>query len=75
MRFDLSAIPEASDPRMANGAAILLQIYRDIGLAAVAAALGARFDDLEPDLQEAIERGRQFLTMSPTALATYGPRL
>jgi hypothetical protein len=70
MRFDLSAIPEPSESRLASGVAILSRLYRDIGLAAVAQALGARLDELEPDLQDAILRGKGFLTMPQGLLAT-----
>ena len=70
MRLDNSAIPEPADPSFSGGAAILARLYRDIGLATVAAALGMLIEDLEPDLKEAILRGKGFLTIAQPRLAS-----
>jgi hypothetical protein len=39
----------------------MTRIYRDIGLAVVAAALEIATTDLEPELSQAVKRGARFL--------------
>ncbi|MGO9418338.1 hypothetical protein [Roseiarcus sp.] len=60
MRHDFDAIPEATGQRDGAGS-MLTRIYHDIGLAAVADALGLMTTEFEADLVESIERGEYFL--------------
>ena len=60
MRHDFDAIPEAEPTRDGAGS-MLTRIYHDIGLAAVAYALGLVTADFEGDLAELIERGEFYL--------------
>jgi hypothetical protein len=69
MRHDFSAIPEPAAGRE-SGSRLLARIYRDIGLAAVAAALGLKAEELTPDEREAVGRGAFYLTPQSTALAS-----
>ena len=69
MRHDFSAIPEPVRVRE-SGATVLSRLYRDIGLAAIAASLGLKARDLEPELGEAVERGSFYLVREPHALAS-----
>jgi hypothetical protein len=56
-------IPDAGDERRVSS--VLTQIYRDIGLAAVADALRLPTDGFEPDMIESLERG-EFYLLPPT---------
>ena len=60
MRHDFDAIPEAESQRDGFGS-MLTRIYHDIGLAAVADALGLMAAEFDADLVQAIERGEYFL--------------
>jgi hypothetical protein len=60
MRHDFDAIPEAAERRDGLGS-MLTRIYHDIGLAAVADALGLLTADFEGDLAQSIERGEYYL--------------
>jgi len=60
MRNDFDAIPEAAGQRDGAGS-MLTRIYHDIGLAAVADALGLGTAELEGDLVQSIERGERYL--------------
>ncbi len=53
---------------VSNGRRALSNLYRDVGLAAVATELNLRLDTLEPDVAEAVERGAAALL-----LAGFGP--
>ena len=59
MVHDFDAIPDAADRR--DVGSMLTRIYRDIGLAAVAEALGLATADFDPDLAQSIERGEFYL--------------
>ena len=63
MRHDFDAIPEAANQRDGVGS-MLTQIYHDIGLAAVAEALGLMTAEFEADLAQSIERGGYYLIPS-----------
>jgi hypothetical protein len=52
-------IPDAGDERKALS--VLTQIYRDIGLAAVAEALRLPTEGFDPDMIESLERGEFYL--------------
>ena len=60
MRHDFDAIPEPEGQRVAVGS-MLTRIYRDIGLAAVAAALNLDTAEFDADLAQSIERGQFYL--------------
>ncbi len=60
MRHDFDAIPEAEGRREGVGS-MLTRIYHEIGLAAVADALGLLTADFEGDLAQSIERGVYYL--------------
>jgi hypothetical protein len=64
MRHDLSAIPDAVE-RPAGQSRLLSRLYRDIGLAAVAAELKLHGRGLEPDLANSITRGSRYLAPLP----------
>ncbi len=70
MRHDFDAIPEAAGRREGVGS-MLTRIYHDIGLAAVADALGLMNAEFDADLAQSIERGEFYLipVVSP------GPRI
>ncbi len=63
MRHDFDAIPEAANQRNGVGS-MLTHIYHDIGLAAVAEALGLMTAEFEADLAQSIERGGYYLIPS-----------
>jgi len=65
MRHDLASIPEALEAR-AGRTRLLSRLYRDIGLAAVAAELQLPAQEFDLDVGEAIERGARFLVSKPT---------
>ena len=69
MRHDFDAIPDAAGRRDGVGS-MLTRIYHDIGLAAVADALGLMTADFEGDLAESIERGEFYLV--PVAASSVG---
>jgi hypothetical protein len=60
MRHDFDAIPEAAGRREGVGS-MLTRIYHDIGLAAVADALGLLSAEFDADLAQSIERGEYYL--------------
>ena len=60
MRHDFDAIPEAAGRREGVGS-MLTRIYHDIGLAAVADALGLMTAEFDGDLAQSIERGEYYL--------------
>ncbi len=73
MPSDFDAIPEAGGQRERTGS-VLVRIYHDIGLAAVADALNLLAVDFDPDMNLALERGEFYLApASPlVASAAYG---
>lgn len=60
MRNDFDAIPEAANRRESVGS-MLTRIYHDIGLAAVADALGLMTAEFDPEIAQSIERGEYYL--------------
>jgi hypothetical protein len=60
MRHDLASIPEVLETR-AGRTRLLSRLYRDIGLAAVAAELQLAAQDFDLDVGESIERGSRYL--------------
>ena len=69
MRHDFTAIPDAVEAP-AGRSRLLSRLYRDIGLAAVAAELEIGSVGLEPELEDSIERGSRYLAPPPYALAS-----
>ena len=69
MRHDVSAIPDALEAP-AGRSRLLSRLYRDIGLAAVAAELRLLGKGLEPDLAESIDRGSRYLAPMPSRLGS-----
>jgi hypothetical protein len=69
MRHDMSAIPDAIETR-AGRSRLLSRLYRDIGLAAVAAEFELPVEDFEPELGEAVERGARYLLSHEFGLAS-----
>ena len=69
MQHDFDAIPEAATPRRSGS--MLTRMYHDIGLAAIADALGLVNADLDEELAQSIERGQFYLlpTRSEAPLA------
>ncbi len=60
MRQDLPAKPQTIE-QSAGQSKLLSRLYRDVGLAAVAAELNLQADALEPEIAEALERGASSL--------------
>ncbi|MGO8798015.1 MAG: hypothetical protein ACLQE9_14160 [Roseiarcus sp.] len=60
MRHEPTANPEIIEQR-AGESKLLSRLYREVGLAAVAAELNLQGAALEPDLAEAVERGALLL--------------
>ncbi len=60
MRHDLSAIPDVIETR-AGRSRLLSRLYRDIGLAAVAAEFELPVREFEPELGQAVQRGARYL--------------
>ena len=69
MRHDLTAIPEVIETR-AGRSRLLSRLYRDIGLAAVAAEFELPVEDFDPELGEAVERGARYLIPANLVLAS-----
>jgi hypothetical protein len=63
MLHDFDAIPETTNHRDGVGS-MLTQIYHDIGIAAVAEALGLMTAEFDTDLAQSIERGGYYLIPS-----------
>jgi hypothetical protein len=68
MRKDLPAKSQSLEQR-AGHSKLLSRLYRDVGLAAVAAELALPLDSLESDLVEAVERGASLLAPQRKILA------
>ena len=60
MRYDLTAIPDAIEVR-AGRTPLLSRLYRDVGMAAIAAELELNAEDFEPEVGEALARGARYL--------------
>jgi hypothetical protein len=56
MRQDLPAHPQVLQQR-AGDSKLLSRLYRDVGMAAVAAELKLQSSALEPEIAQALERG------------------
>ncbi|MGD0640180.1 MAG: hypothetical protein ABSC22_05480 [Roseiarcus sp.] len=69
MRHDLTAIPDLIETR-AGRSRLLSRLYHDIGLAAVAAEFELPVKELEPELEEAVERGSHYLAPANAVLAS-----
>jgi len=69
MRHDFSAIPDVIETR-AGRSRLLSRLYRDIGLAAVAAEFELPVQEFEPELGEAVERGARYLAPRNLVLAS-----
>ncbi len=69
MRHDLASIPDALENR-AGRSRLLSRLYRDIGMAAIAAELELPAQEFELDVGESIERGSRYLLPKPTVLAS-----
>jgi hypothetical protein len=69
MRHDFSAIPDVIEAR-AGRSRLLSRLYRDIGLAAVAAEFELPVQEFEPELGEAVERGARYLLPRNLVLAS-----
>jgi hypothetical protein len=60
MRQDLPSDPPVLQQR-AGQSKLLSRLYRDVGMAAVAAELDLQLNALEPDVAEAVQRGASVL--------------
>lgn len=60
MRQDLPSNPPVLQQR-AGQSRLLSRLYRDVGLAAVAAELDLELDALEPEMAKAVQRGARVL--------------
>jgi hypothetical protein len=69
MRHDFASIPDAIEAR-AGRSRLLSRLYREIGMAAVAAELELPAQEFEPEVEQAIERGSRYLAPSPVGLAS-----
>jgi hypothetical protein len=69
MRHDLASIPEAVETR-AGRTKLLSRLYRDIGLAAVAAELQLPAQEFDLEVGESIERGSRYLPPKIAARAS-----
>ena len=68
MRQDLPAKPQSLEQR-AGQSKLLSRLYRDVGLAAVAAELELQVSALETDIAEAVARGAPLLAPRRSILA------
>jgi hypothetical protein len=68
MRQDLPAKSQSLEQR-AGQSKLLSRLYRDVGLAAVAAELDLPVNTLEPEIAEAVERGAALLAPRRNILA------
>jgi hypothetical protein len=68
MRQDLPAKPQSLEQR-AGESKLLSRLYRDVGLAAVAAELELQASALEADIAEAVARGAPLLAPRRSILA------
>ena len=68
MRHDFASIPDALETR-AGRTRLLSRLYRDIGLAAVAAELRLPAREFDLEVGKSIERGTRYLSPDPVVLA------
>jgi len=68
MSQDIPANPQVLEQR-AGESKLLSRLYRDVGLAAVAAELELQANALEPEIAEAVERGAPLLAARRGILA------
>jgi len=68
MRDDFDAIPDPDGRRGAPGT-MLVRIYHDIGLAAVADALNLLTVEFDPELKHSLQRGEFYLITADPAIA------
>jgi hypothetical protein len=68
MRQDLPAKTQSLEQR-AGQSKLLSRLYRDVGLAAVAAELELQANTFEPDVAEAVARGAPLLAPRRSILA------
>ena len=68
MRQDLPAHPQILQQR-AGDSKLLSRLYRDVGMAAVAAELKLQASALEPEIAQALERGASILAPQRHILA------
>jgi hypothetical protein len=68
MRHDFASIPDVLESR-AGRTRLLSRLYRDIGLAAVAAELRLPAQEFELEVGESIERGARYLSPKPVVVA------
>jgi len=64
--YELTAPPT---PPIARPSRLLLGIYHDIGLAAVALGLGLPVEELDSELGEAVKRGARYIHLMPRMAA------
>jgi len=69
MRHDLASIPDPLEVR-AGRSRLLSRLYRDIGMAAIAAELRLPAQEFELEIGESIERGARYLAPRPNVLAS-----
>lgn len=72
MRQDLPAQSQTSPEMLEHRAGpskLLSRLYRDVGMAAVAAELNLRADAFEPEVARAVERGASLLAPRRSVLA------
>ena len=72
MRHDFASIPDALETR-AGRTRLLSRLYRDIGLAAVAAELRLPAREFDLEVGESIERGTRYLSPIPWFSPTRSP--
>ena len=65
----LEAIPHAVE-RRTGPSRLLMRLYRDIGLAAVAVELDLLTSEFDADLEDSIERGARYLMPRKQRLAS-----
>jgi hypothetical protein len=69
MRRNPTAIPASIEVR-AGRSPLLSRLYRDVGMAAVAAELELNPEDFEPEVGEALARGARYLLPRELDLAS-----
>jgi hypothetical protein len=69
MRRNPSPIPASIEVRAGRGP-LLSRLYRDVGMAAVAAELELNPEDFEPEVGEALARGARYLLPRELDLAS-----
>ena len=70
MRQELTANSDVVVEAPAGRSRLLSRLYRDVGLAAVAAELDLPAEAFEPELSQAVERGARYLPRRRLDLAS-----